>query len=193
VGEVGADAADPTPRFPLRYWPTPKPEKIRKARRAQPSPEGPRGPAPPRLSVVILPFLNIGGDAQDDHFGRRHHRDADHRPLALVPVSLRSRANTAFAYKGKLIDTRQIGRELGVRICFSKASVQDAGETDAVSMPSSSMPRSGGASVGRARFDKERGDLLDMQDEGSRPRLARTILIELIAAERADGAGARAS
>jgi hypothetical protein len=71
-------------------------------------------PVSPRLSVVVLPFLNIGGDTRDDPFvdGITETLTTDlSRCSGVFAIS----RNTAFAYKSKPIDTRQIGRELGVR------------------------------------------------------------------------------
>ena len=163
------------PEVPAALWPTPKPEKSEGESAA--SPEA-REPAPPRLSVVILPFLNIGGDAQDDHFadGITETLTTD---LSRCPGVFAISRNTAFAYKGKPIDTRQIGRELGVRYAL-EGSVQNAGER--MRFNAQLVDAESGAHLWAERFDKERGDLLDMQDEVT-TRLARTIHIELIAAE----------
>jgi TolB-like protein len=135
-------------------------------------------PALPRLSVVILPFLNIGGSAEDDPFvdGITETLTTDlSRCSGVFAIS----RNTAFAYKGKPIDTRQIGRELGVRYVL-EGSVQNGGER--VRFNAQLVDAESGAHLWAERFDKQRTTLLDMQDEVA-SRLARTIHIELIAAE----------
>jgi len=83
-------------------------------------------PTPPRLSLVVLPFINIGGTAEDDHFvdGITETLTTDLARCSGVSAISRS---TALAYKDKPIDTRQIGRELGVRYVL-EGSVQNAGE-----------------------------------------------------------------
>jgi TolB-like protein len=141
------------------------------------SPEA-REPAPPRLSIVILPFLNIGGDAQDDHFadGITETLTTD---LSRCPGVFAISRNSAFAHKDKPIDTRQIGRELGVRYVL-EGSVQNAGERTRFN--AQLVDAESGAHLWAERFDKERGDLLEMQDEVA-ARLARAIHIELITAE----------
>src|SRR4029077_16791702 len=136
-------------------------------------------PAPPRLSLVVLPFVNIGGSAGDDPFvdGITETLTTDlSRCSGVFAIS----RNTAFAYKGKPIDTRQIGRELGVRYVL-EGSVQTAGER--MRFNAQLVDAESGAHLWAERFDKQRGDLLDMQDEVT-ARLARTIHMELIAAER---------
>jgi TolB-like protein len=132
----------------------------------------------PRLSIVILPFINIGGGTQDDHFvdGITETLTTDLSRTSGVFVISRS---TAFAYKDKPIDARQIGRELGVRYVL-EGSVQNAGER--IRVNAQLVDAESGAHLWAERFDKPRADLLDMQDEVT-TRLARTIHIELIAAE----------
>jgi TolB-like protein len=135
-------------------------------------------PASPRLSVVVLPFLNISGDTRDDPFvdGITETLTTDlSRCSGVFAIS----RNTAFAYKGKPIDTRQIGRELGVRYVL-EGSVQNTGER--MRFNAQLVDAESGAHLWADRFDKPRADLLDMQDEVT-ARLARGIHIELIAAE----------
>jgi TolB-like protein/Tfp pilus assembly protein PilF len=137
-----------------------------------------REPTPPRLSLVVLPFVNIGGSAEDEPFvdGITETLTTDLSRCSGVSVISRS---TAFAYKGKPIDTRQIGRELGVRYLL-EGSVQNAGER--MRFNAQLVDTESGAHVCAERFDKERAGLLDMQDEVT-TRLTRTIHVELIAAE----------
>jgi len=132
----------------------------------------------PRLSIAVLPFLNIGGNAEDDSFvdGITETLTTDlSRCSGVFAIS----RNTAFAYKGKPIDTRQIGRELGVRYVL-EGSVQNAGER--FRFNAQLVDAESGAHLWAERFDKQRGDPLDMQDKVT-ARLARTIHMELIAAE----------
>jgi TolB-like protein len=137
-------------------------------------------PASLRLSVVVLPFLNISGSAQDDPFvdGITETLTTDLSRCSGVFAISRS---TAFAYKGKPIDTRQIGRELGVRYVL-EGSVQNAGER--MRFNAQLVDAESGVHLWAERFDKQRADLLDMQDEVT-ARLVRSIHMELIAAESA--------
>ena len=135
-------------------------------------------PTPPRLSLVVLPFVNIGSNAEDDHFadGITETLTTDlSRRSGVFAIS----RNTAFAYKDKLVDTRQIGRELGVRYVL-EGSVQNAGERMRFNVQL--VDAESGAHQWAERFDKQRTDPLEVQDEVI-TRLARTIHIELIAAE----------
>jgi len=76
---------------------------------AMPSPR-----SAPRLSIVVLPFANIGGDPEQDYFvdGVAESLTTD---LSRISGSFVIARNTAFTYKGKAIDVKQIGRELNVR------------------------------------------------------------------------------
>jgi TolB-like protein len=135
-------------------------------------------PTPPRLSLVVLPFINIGGGAEDDHFvdGITETLTTDLARCSGVRAISRS---TALAYKGKPLDTRQIGRELGVRYVL-EGSVQNAGERTRFN--AQLVDAGSGAHLWAERFDKQHTNLLDMQDEVT-TRLAHEIHIELIAAE----------
>ena len=132
----------------------------------------------PRLSIVVMPFLNIGGAAEDDPFidGITETLTTDLARFSGVFAISRS---TAFTYKGKAIDTRQIGRELGVRYVL-EGSVQNA--NGRVRTNVQLLDTDSGAHLWAERFDTQSGDLLDMQDEIT-ARLARTIYTELVAAE----------
>ena len=132
----------------------------------------------PRLSIVVLPFLNIGGSAEDGPFvdGVTETLITD---LSRSPGAFVISRSTAFAYKDRPIDVRQIGRELGVRYVL-EGSVQNTGER--VRFNAQLVDAESGGHLWAERFDKQRADLLDMQDEVT-TRLARTIHIEMIDAE----------
>ena len=76
--------------------------------------KSPSASTPPRLSIVVLPFANLSGDPEQEYFvdGVTESLTTD---LSRVSGSFVIARNTAFTYKGKHVDVRQIGRELGVR------------------------------------------------------------------------------
>jgi adenylate cyclase len=82
----------------------------------------PEKSAPPRLSMVVLPFAKIGGDPEQEHFvdGVTESLTTD---LSRIRGSFVIGRNTAFTYKGKAVDLKQIGRELNVRYVL-EGSVQ---------------------------------------------------------------------
>jgi TolB-like protein/class 3 adenylate cyclase/Tfp pilus assembly protein PilF len=135
-------------------------------------------PAPPRLSLVVLPFSNIGGDPEQDYFvdGVTESLTTDLSRIAGAFVIGRS---TAFTYKGKAADLKQIGRELNVRYVL-EGSVQRSANRLRVNVQL--IEAETGAHLWAERFDKPVADLFDMQDEIV-ARLANQLQAELIAAE----------
>ena len=79
----------------------------------------------PRLSIVVLPFANIGGDPEQDYFvdGVTESLTTDLSRIAGAFVIAR---NTAFTFKGKAVDVKKLGRELNVRYVL-EGSVQRGG------------------------------------------------------------------
>ena len=79
-------------------------------------------PGPPRLSVVVLPFANLGGDPEQECFADGL-TDSLTTDLSRINGAFVIGRGTAFAYKGKIVDAKQIGRELNVRYVL-EGSVQ---------------------------------------------------------------------
>jgi TolB-like protein len=133
---------------------------------------------PPRLSIVVLPFANIGGDPEQEYFvdGVTESVTTD---LSRISGSFVIGRNTAFAYKGKHVDLKQIGHELNVRYVL-EGSVQRSGNRLRVNVQL--IDAETGAHLWAERFDKPVADLFDMQDEIV-ARLANQLGTQLIAAE----------
>ena len=138
----------------------------------------PHKPPPPRLSVVVLPFANIGGDPEQEYFvdGVTESLTTD---LSRIRGSFVIARNTAFTYKGKHIDVKQIGRDLGVRYVL-EGSVQRGGNRMRVNVQL--IDAETGNHLWAERFDKPVADLFDMQDEIV-ARLASQLGTQLIEAE----------
>ena len=124
------------------------------------------GPAPdkagpPRLSIVVLPFANIGADPEQEYFvdGVTESLTTD---LSRISGSFVIGRNTAFTYKGKHVDLKQIGRELNVRYVL-EGSVQRSGNRLRVNVQL--IDAETGVHLWAERFDKPVADLFDMQDE----------------------------
>ena len=138
----------------------------------------PHAAVTPRLSIVVLPFVNLGGNSEQDYFvdGVTESLTTD---LSRIPGAFVIARNTAFTFKNKPVDARAIGRELGVRYVM-EGSVQGGG--DRIRVNAQLIDTETGAHLWAERFDKPRADIFDMQDEIT-TRLARTVGIELVAAE----------
>jgi TolB-like protein/class 3 adenylate cyclase/Flp pilus assembly protein TadD len=133
---------------------------------------------PPRLSIVVLPFANIGGDPEQEYFvdGVTESLTTD---LSRISGSFVIGRNTAFTYKGKHVDLKQIGHELNVRYVL-EGSVQRSGSRLRINVQL--IDAESGAHLWAERFDKPVADLFDMQDEIV-ARLASQLGTQLIAAE----------
>ena len=146
---------------------------------AKPAPTPvPEKSAPPRLSMVVLPFANIGGDPEQEHFvdGVTESLTTD---LSRIRGSFVIGRNTAFTYKAKAVDLKQIGRELNVRYVL-EGSVQRSGNRMRVNVQL--IDAETGNHLWAERFDKPLADLFDMQDEIV-ARLAGALNAQLVAAE----------
>ena len=138
----------------------------------------PEKSGPPRLSIVVLPFADLGGEPGQEYFadGVTESLTTD---LSLISGSFVIGRNTAFTYKGKHVDLRQIGRELNVRFVL-EGSVQRSGDRLRVNVQL--IDAETGTHLWAERFDKPVADLFDMQDEIV-ARLANQLGTQLIAAE----------
>jgi TolB-like protein/class 3 adenylate cyclase len=153
--------------------------EVGKPAQAKPAPTPPpEKSSPPRLSMVVLPFANIGGDPNQEHFvdGVTESLTTD---LSRIRGAVVIGRNTAFTYKGKALDLKQIGRELNVRYVL-EGSVQRGGNRMRVNVQF--IHSEAGSHLWAERFDKPLADLFDMQDEIV-ARLANALNAQLVAAE----------
>ena len=132
----------------------------------------------PHLSIVVLPFVNIGDDPAQDYFvdGITESLTTD---LSRIHGSFVIARNTAFSYKGHSPDVREIGRELNVRYVL-EGSVQRGGDRLRVNVQL--IDAETGNHLWAERFDKPAADFLDIQDEIV-SRLANTLDSEVVEAE----------
>jgi TolB-like protein len=128
----------------------------------------------PQLSIVVLPFANLSGDPEQDYFvdGVTESLTVD---LSRINGSFVIGRHTAFTYKGKAVDLKQIGRELKVRYVL-EGSVQRG--VDRLRVNVQLVNAETGAHLWADRFDKPVADLFDMQDEIV-SRLANTLDAQL--------------
>jgi adenylate cyclase len=134
--------------------------------------------AAPRLSIVVLPFTNLSDDREQQYFADGITEDLTIDLLRLENMFVISR-NTAFTYRNKPIDTRQIGRELGVRYVL-QGSIRRSGHRLRVTVQL--IDAETDSHLWAERFDRDTGDLFALQSEIT-SRLANALGVELIAAE----------
>jgi TolB-like protein/class 3 adenylate cyclase len=139
---------------------------------------GMRSLSAPRLSIVVLPFANLGGEPEQDYFvdGITESLTTD---LSRIGGSFVIARNTAFTFKGKAMDVQKLGRELNVRYVL-EGSVQRGGKRLRVNVQLIDVET--GNHLWAERFDKPITDLFDMQDEIV-SSLANALNAQLIEAE----------
>jgi adenylate cyclase len=130
------------------------------------------------LSLVVLPFANLSGDPDQEYFADGITDDLT-TDLSHLPDGFVIARGTASTYKGKPIDAKQIGRELGVRYML-EGSVRRLGEN--ITVNTQLISTETGAQVWADRFDGERSKLGQLQVEFV-SRLANSLGVELVKAE----------
>jgi adenylate cyclase len=128
----------------------------------QPLPASPQPlPLPDKPSIAVLPFANLSGDPEQEYF-------ADGMVEEIITALSRIRwlfviaRNSSFTYKGRVVDVKQIGRELGVRYAL-EGSVRKAG--DRVRITGQLIDAITGAHLWADRFDGSLEDVFDLQDK----------------------------
>ncbi|GJE38634.1 adenylate/guanylate cyclase domain-containing protein [Methylobacterium persicinum] len=132
----------------------------------------------PRLSIVVLPFANLSGDPGQDYLAESLTADLT-ADLSRIRESFVIASGTAMSYKGKAVDLRQIGHDLGVRYALL-GSVRRA--SDKIHVNAQLADVATGAQVWSDRFVGDRSTFADLQDDLI-ARLARTMDLELTEAE----------
>jgi TolB-like protein/class 3 adenylate cyclase len=137
-------------------------------------------PVAPRLSIVVLPFANLSNDSEQQYFADGITEDLT-TDLSRIANMLVISRNTAFTYQGKRVDTKQIGRELGVRYVL-EGSVRRSGNQ--IRINAQLIDAETDAHLWAARFDGDTSDLFALQDEIT-TRIAVALNLELISVEAA--------
>jgi adenylate cyclase len=158
------------------YWTTYRTVTRELLAPARPGPTAPTEAA--RFSIVVLPFVNLSGDPSRDYLADAitENLTTGMSRIANLPVIAR---NTAFTYKGKNIDAKEIGKDLGVRYVL-EGSVQR--DQNRVRVNAQLIDAHSGAHLWADQFDTTRADLLQMQDEIV-ARIASILHYELVKAE----------
>jgi adenylate cyclase len=118
-------------------------------------------PLPDKPSLVVLPFQNMSGDPEQEYFVDGLVEDITTALSCIRSLFVIAR-NSAFTYKGRAVDVRQIGRELGVRYML-EGSVRRAGNR--VRITSQLVDAITGAHLWAERYDRDLSDIFFVQDE----------------------------
>ena len=130
------------------------------------------------LSIVVLPFTNLSGDPAQDYFadGVTENLTTD---LSRIRNSFVVARNTAFTYKGKNVDAKEIGKERGVRYVLEGSAQRDGNR---VRVNAQLIDTQSGAHLWADRFDEDVADLFKLQDQVV-ARLGNALGFELVRAE----------
>jgi len=162
---------------PIRIW-TWHPDKIvATAKRSATANPEPRIEMP---SIAVLPFTNMSGDADQEYFSDGISEDIITDLSKISGLMVISR-NSTFTYKGKAIDAKQVGRDLGVRYVL-EGSVRKAGNR--VRITGQLIDAVTGGHLWAERYDRDLTDIFEIQDDVTR-RIVDALKVTLSPAENA--------
>ena len=122
---------------------------------------GQRLPLPDKPSIAILPFVNMSGDLEQEYFSDGISEDII-TALSQIPDMFVIARNSSFTYKGKPVNVRQVGWELGVRFVL-EGSVRKVGNR--VRITAQLNDATTGHHLWAERYDREMEDIFSIQDE----------------------------
>jgi TolB-like protein len=134
--------------------------KVRAYRVRVGEPEPPALPLPEKPSLVVLPFQNMSGDPEQEYFADGMVEDITTALSRIRSLFVIAR-NSAYTYKGRAVDVRLVGGELGVRYVL-EGSVRRAGSR--VRITGRLIEAATGAHLWADRFDGTLEDVFDLQD-----------------------------
>jgi class 3 adenylate cyclase/TolB-like protein/cytochrome c-type biogenesis protein CcmH/NrfG len=140
------------------------------------TPPGSQGESASQLSIVVLPFWNLGGDPQQDYFVDGITQSLTTDLSRALPGSFVVARGTAFTYKGKSVDAPQVARDLHVRYVLEGSVIPDG---DRIRVNVQLIEAATDIELWAERFDSTRKDLLDIQDQIV-GRLSRAVGLQLV-------------
>ena len=166
---------------PIRIW-TWEPGDAGATARASP----PAEPAPQvrKSSIAVLPFTNMSGDPEQEYFSDGISEDIITDLSKISGLTVISR-NSSFTYKGRTVDTRAVGRDLGVGAVL-EGSVRRAGAR--LRITAQLIDAATGSHLWAERFDRDMSDLFEVQDDVT-GRIVEALKVTMSPAERARIAG----
>ena len=131
-------------------------------------------------SIAVLPFANMSGDPEQEYFSDGISEDVitDLSKIAGLMVIAR---NSSFTYKGRSVDIREVGRDLGVRSVL-EGSIRRAGNR--VRITAQLIDATNGAHLWADRYDRDLTDIFAVQDDVTR-RIVDALKVPLSPAEKA--------
>jgi adenylate cyclase len=151
--QVLKNIAEPMRVWRVRIGPSSSPAMLTKPPQSLALPDKP--------SIAVLPFQNMSGDPEQEYFADGMVEDITTALSRFKSLFVIAR-NSSFAYKGKAVDIRQVGRELGVRYVL-EGSVRKA--TEKVRITGQLIDATSGAHLWADRFEGDLSDIFALQDE----------------------------
>ena len=131
-------------------------------------------------SIAVLPFTNMSGDPEQEYFSDGISEDVITDLSKIAGLMVISR-NSSFTYKGRLVDVRAVGRDLGVRSVL-EGSIRRAGNR--VRITAQLIDATSGAHLWADRYDRDLTDIFAVQDDVTR-RIVDALKVTLSPAEKA--------
>jgi adenylate cyclase len=125
------------------------------------SPTAPALPLPDKPSIAVLPFANMSGDPEQEYFADGITEDVI-TALSRYPSLFVIARNSCFTYKGRAVDVKQVGRELGVRYVL-EGSLRKAGNR--IRVTAQLVEAESGKHIWAERYDRDLADIFALQDE----------------------------
>ncbi len=136
-------------------------ERVIESMRKAGLPETPPLPLPDKPSIAVLPFVNMSGDPEQEYFSDGISEEII-TALSKAPKMFVIARTSSFRYKGKDVDVRTVGRELGVRYVL-EGSVRKS--EDHLRITAQLVDAKTGNHVWAERYDRELKDIFAVQDE----------------------------
>ena len=127
----------------------------------EPGSAQPSLPLPDKPSIAVLPFANLSGDPEQDYFADGMVEDIITGLSRIKWIFVIAR-NSSFVYKGRAVDLKQVGRELGVRYVL-EGSVRKS--SNRVRIAAQLIDASSGTHIWADRYDRALDDIFAVQDE----------------------------
>jgi adenylate cyclase len=137
-------------------------------------------PSAPSASIAVLPFTNMSGDPEQEYFSDGISEDIITDLSKIAGLTVISR-NSSFTYKGRSVDIREVGRDLGVRSVL-EGSIRRAGNR--VRITAQLIDAGNGGHLWAERYDRDWTDIFEVQDDVTR-RIVEALKVTLSPAEKA--------
>ncbi|PDT33595.1 MULTISPECIES: adenylate/guanylate cyclase domain-containing protein [Sinorhizobium] len=128
---------------------------------SQPVTSRPTTELPPKLSIAVLPFANMSGDAEQEYFADGISEDII-TSLSKLPQLFVIARNSSFTFKGKNVHVQEVGRHLGVRYVL-EGSVRKSGNR--VRITAQLIDAASSGHLWAERFDRDLTDIFAVQDD----------------------------